>query len=167
MDFTNDPNDRRRVDAEAQRNRDAEVARMRRQGTPFRTIAERLNVSLGCVQKSLRRTQKLTDAMASGRPDAVVAAVVDDSMDAENVQVPEDVERCNILEIERLRYYESDSPQRRALAAWTPSPAWQAAHPARPPRAPNGKVRDRNAGSWRENCDAAMSDDSGDGFDDW
>jgi DNA-binding NarL/FixJ family response regulator len=66
MELANGPNDRRRVDAETQRRRDTEVARMRRAGVPFRTIASRLDMSLGAVQKSLRRAQKLADAMASG-----------------------------------------------------------------------------------------------------
>jgi hypothetical protein len=59
--FERDPNDRRRADAETRRNRDAEVARMRRAGVPFRTIASRLDMSLGAVQKSVRRAQKLAD----------------------------------------------------------------------------------------------------------
>ena len=74
MTFERDPNDRRRVDAETQRSRDAEVARLRRQGVPFRTIAGRLDMSLGAVQKSLRRAQKLAEAMAGGEPGDVVAA---------------------------------------------------------------------------------------------
>jgi hypothetical protein len=49
------------VDAETRRNRDAEVARMRRAGVPFRTIASRLDMSLGAVQKSVHRAQKLAD----------------------------------------------------------------------------------------------------------
>src|SRR6478736_4189450 len=69
MELANGPNDRRRVDAETQRKRDAEVAGMRRAGVPFRTIAERLNMSLGAVQKALRRSQNLA---------AVYPAAVDD-----------------------------------------------------------------------------------------
>jgi hypothetical protein len=41
---------------------------------PFRTIAERLDMSLGAVQKSVRRSQKLADAMATGQPGDVLAA---------------------------------------------------------------------------------------------
>jgi hypothetical protein len=41
-------------------------------------IAERLNMSLGSVQKSVRRQQKLAAAMAGGEPGAVVAAITDD-----------------------------------------------------------------------------------------
>jgi hypothetical protein len=40
MDFRKpDPNGRRRLDPEAQRNRDAEIAKMRRAGLPYRAIA--------------------------------------------------------------------------------------------------------------------------------
>ena len=68
MELANDPNDRRRIDAEAQRDRDAEVAKLRRQGVPFRVIAARLGVSLGCVQKAVRRAQQFADAVATGEP---------------------------------------------------------------------------------------------------
>lgn len=64
MDFTKDPNDRRRVDAETQRNRDAEIARLRRANVPFRVIADRLNMSVGAVQKALFRAHKAEAAMA-------------------------------------------------------------------------------------------------------
>jgi hypothetical protein len=57
MPFTKGPNDRRRIDREAMNRRDSEVAGMRRQGVPFRVIAERLNMSLGAVQKAVRRAQ--------------------------------------------------------------------------------------------------------------
>jgi hypothetical protein len=79
MGFTRDSNDRRRVDPEAMRERDAEIAKMRRVGVPFRTIAERLSMSLGAVQKADRRARKLADALATGEPAAVVA-LVDDEM---------------------------------------------------------------------------------------
>jgi DNA-binding CsgD family transcriptional regulator len=62
MTFETDPNHRRRVDGQAMRERDAEVARLRSQGTPFRAIAERLGMSLGAVQKALVRARKLGDA---------------------------------------------------------------------------------------------------------
>lgn len=78
MDLINDPNDRRRVDAETQRDRDAEVARLRRAGVPFRSIAERLNMSLGAVQKSLARAQKLADALALGAPKHLLAMMTDE-----------------------------------------------------------------------------------------
>ena len=86
MTFETDPNHRRLVDADTQRRRDAEVARMRRAGEPFRTIAARLDMSLGVVQKSLRRAQKLADAIAAGQPGDVVAAVCDDELKCYDVQ---------------------------------------------------------------------------------
>ena len=42
-------------------------------------------MSLGAVQKSLRRSQKLADAMAGGEPGDVVAAVCDDEVRAADV----------------------------------------------------------------------------------
>ena len=114
MDFTNPPNARRRVDAEAQRNRDAEVARMRRAGVPFRTIASRLDMSLGVVQKSLRRSQKLAEAMATGEPGDVVAVVIDDELKAGDVRRPEDVER--LTEFERWRLQHPDRQLGRSRA---------------------------------------------------
>jgi hypothetical protein len=50
-----DPSIRRRLDTQDMRERDAEVARLRRQRVPFRVIAARLGMSLGSVQKSVRR----------------------------------------------------------------------------------------------------------------
>ena len=104
MTFERDPNDRRRVDAETQRRRDAEVARMRRAGVPFRTIASRLDMSLGAVQKSVRRAQKLADVLATGEPGDVVAAVCDDELRAADVTCAADVERLSELERWRLRH---------------------------------------------------------------
>ena len=103
MTFERDPLDRRRVDGQAQRNRDAEVARMRRAGVPFRTIAERLDMSLGAVQKSVRRSQKLADAMATGQPGDVLAAG-DDELKAADVICIADIERLSDLERYRLRH---------------------------------------------------------------
>jgi transposase-like protein len=37
---------------------DARVAELRRAGVPFRVIAARLDMSLGSVQKSVRRTRE-------------------------------------------------------------------------------------------------------------
>jgi hypothetical protein len=51
-------------------------------------------MSLGAVQKSLRRAQKL----AGGEPADVVAAVCDDELKCHDVQAPEDVERLSALE---------------------------------------------------------------------
>jgi hypothetical protein len=50
-----EPGARRRLDTQEMRERDAAVARLRRQRVPFRVIAERLGMSLGSVQKSVRR----------------------------------------------------------------------------------------------------------------
>jgi len=134
MDFEKDPNDRRRVDPQAMRNRDAEVARLRRQGVPFRVIGERLDMSLGAVQKAVRRAQKrerLAAALAGGEPDDVVAVIADDELTCDDVTCVDDVARLNELELHRLRYFAPDSPQRVALAEWVPSLAWRAAHPPR------------------------------------
>ncbi len=104
MTFERDPNDRRRVDAETQRNRDVQVARLRSQGVPFRTIASRLDMSLGAVQKSLRRAQKLTDAMASREPGDVLVVALDDELKAADVACVEDIDRLSELEYYRLRH---------------------------------------------------------------
>ena len=77
---------------------DAEVARMRASGVPFRAIAAAMGMSLGGVQKSVRRARKFADALATGSPGDVVA-VVDDELTCEDVQTPEDVQRLNKLEI--------------------------------------------------------------------
>ena len=112
MTFERDPNVRRRVDADTQRRRDAEVARMRQAGVPFRTIAARLDMSLGAVQKSVRRAQKLAHAIAGGEPGDVVAAVCDNELKCYDAQTPEDVERLSALERWRLRHL--DTPMGRA-----------------------------------------------------
>ena len=103
MTFERDPTDRRRVDRQAQRNQDAEVARMRGDRVPFRTIAERLDMSLGAVQKSLRRSQKLTDAMATGEPGDVLQALSAETK-CGDVQSVEDCERLSPLEKYRLMH---------------------------------------------------------------
>jgi IS30 family transposase len=66
MTFSDNPNTRRRVDKQLQRDRDTEVARLRRDGVPFRAIATRLGMTLGAVQRAAQRSRKLGDAMASG-----------------------------------------------------------------------------------------------------
>lgn len=50
-----DPGQRKRLDAEQMRRRDAQVARLLKARVPFRTIAERLDMSLGSVQKTVLR----------------------------------------------------------------------------------------------------------------
>ena len=57
---------------------DAEVARMRASGVPFRAIAAAIGMSLGGVQKSVRRAEKFADALATGSPGDVVAVVDDE-----------------------------------------------------------------------------------------
>ena len=117
MTFARDPNARRRVDGQAQRDRDAEVARMRGDRVPFRRIAEELNMSLGGVQESLRRSQKrrseapavaeakrLTAAMATGEPGDVIAAAIDAELKCADVQSVEDCERLSGLEKYRLMH---------------------------------------------------------------
>ena len=107
------------MDAETQRNRDAEVARMRRAGVPFRTIACRLDMSLGAVQKSLRRSQKLADAMAGGEPGDVVAAVCDDELRAADVTCVADIERLSELERYRLRHMPGEFGDAARARPWT------------------------------------------------
>ncbi|HET9566418.1 MAG TPA: hypothetical protein VFP27_18390, partial [Mycobacterium sp.] len=53
---------------------------------------------------SLRRSQKLADAMAGGEPGDVLASLCDDELRAADVQTPEDVERLSVLERWRLRH---------------------------------------------------------------
>ena len=118
MTFERDPNDRRRVDAEIQRNRDAEVARMRRAGVPFRTIASRLDMSLGAVQKAARRAQKLADAMASGEPGDVVA-VLDDELRAADVTWVADIAKLSPLEHYRLRHMPGPFGDAARARPWT------------------------------------------------
>ena len=93
-----DPNDRRRLDAEAQRNRDAKVARLRAADTPFRVIAARLNMSLGGVVRALARSQK---------PAASHDAVVSEQVYAEDL-TPEQLEDPDVWRqldpLERLRF---------------------------------------------------------------
>ena len=68
MDPTNDPNCRPRIGAEAQRDRDAEVARLRRDGVPFRRIAERLDMCLArCRSRCGGRRSSQTPWRVEGR----------------------------------------------------------------------------------------------------
>ena len=152
MDFTKDPNDRRRIPQEAMNRRDAEVAKMRRQGVPFRSIAERLDMSLGAVQKAAKRAQELSDA-----PGNVLAAV--DKMTADDVREPGDVARLNTLELYRLKFV-SDLPVDIQAAAMS---AWQ----ARPRESTTYPVSDDDGHSWREGVERAISDSGVDAADDW
>jgi hypothetical protein len=101
MKLLDNPNGRRRVNAETQRNRDAEVARLRRAGMPFRTIAERLDMSLGAVQKSVQRSERLVDPMVD---DGDAGAPTDDEMRAVDITCVADIERLNEVERYRLRH---------------------------------------------------------------
>ena len=51
-----DPGARRRLDGDAMLERDAAVARLLRAGLTYRAVAARLKMSLGSVQKSVKRT---------------------------------------------------------------------------------------------------------------
>ena len=102
MVFEEDPESRRRVDPETQRERDAEIAELRRQGAPFRVIAQRMGMSLGAVQKSVKRAQKLSDAPATGEPGNVVAVVTDAGPYADELEDPDDWPTLN--PVERWRF---------------------------------------------------------------
>jgi hypothetical protein len=156
MGLTKDPNDGRRVDAETQRQRDAEVMRLRRTGTPFRAIAERLDMSLRAVQKAARRAQKLTDALTTGEPGNVIAAVTDDEMTAEDVAAAEGVTRLNALELYRLGFVPDLPADVRAAkaTAWAALPRPVTTYPV------------SNGGSWTAGVDRAMSSDGGTDADD-
>ena len=101
MDLTNDPNDRRRVDPEAQRARDAEVAGLRRSGVPFRQIAAALGMSLGSVQKALARATK------SSQQESASAVLADERVYAEDL-TREQLEDFNVWRqldpLERFRF---------------------------------------------------------------
>ena len=98
-----DPYDRRRVDTEQQRRRDGEIARHRWQNLPmsFRSISERLGMSVGSVQKVKKRQEKL-DQEKSNEMDSVSAKYDGDGLAAEDVQTAADCERLNDLELHRL-----------------------------------------------------------------
>jgi len=51
-----DPGASRRLDGDAMLERDAEVARLLRRGWTYRAVAAQLGMSLGSVQKSVKRT---------------------------------------------------------------------------------------------------------------
>jgi DNA-binding CsgD family transcriptional regulator len=50
-----DPGSRRRLDGEAMRDRDTQIAKMLAQHVPYRTIAVRLDMSYGSLQQAVRR----------------------------------------------------------------------------------------------------------------
>jgi hypothetical protein len=91
------------VDTEQQRRRDGEIARHRWQNPPmsFRSISERLGMSVGSVQKVKKRQEKL-DQEKSNELDSVSAKYDGDGLAAEDVQTAADCERLNDLELHRL-----------------------------------------------------------------
>jgi hypothetical protein len=50
-----DPGSKRRLDGEAMRERDAQIATMLRAHVPYRTICSRLDMSYGSLQQTVRR----------------------------------------------------------------------------------------------------------------
>ena len=81
--------------------------------------------TMRCVQKAVRWSQKLADALAGGEPGAVVAVATDDELACEDVRSGEDVEKLSVLELWRLQFI-ADLPADvraamvRALAAVSP-----------------------------------------------
>jgi hypothetical protein len=67
----------------------------------YLTIARRLDMSLGAVQKSVRRSHQ---AMAGGEPGDVVALVCDDKLRAADVTCLADIAKLSPLERYRLRH---------------------------------------------------------------
>jgi IS30 family transposase len=72
-------NVRRWADRDTMLKRDAEVARLRELDVPFREIGRRLGMSLGSVQKALRRYRKR---------EAELAAKLESADDAEELDGP-------------------------------------------------------------------------------
>ena len=96
MDLS-DPNDRCRVDGDTQLKRDARVAELRAAQVPFRVIAARLGISLGSVQKALRRWQERQARLAE-------LAADDDGDDDDVLGVP--FSRLTDAELARLERVE-------------------------------------------------------------
>jgi hypothetical protein len=162
-----DLNDRRRVDPETQRNRDAEIARLRARNVPHRDIAEWLNMSRGAVQKAVRRHQKLADALSTEEPGNVVALIIDELSADDVADDPEQWRRLNALERYRLPH----EPQALALV--------DAGHPLPPVHDddhalcciahgidPDWRPDERDTASWREGVDRARGE-TDDDADDW
>jgi DNA-binding CsgD family transcriptional regulator len=150
MDFTKDPNDRRRIPQEAMNQRDAEVARLRRAGVAFRAIGERLDMSLGAVQKALARAQKRS---LEHELDAALAGYANPDMLADDARTPADVAALDSLQYYRLRHLPPDHPARDA---------WRQAVAAgyRRPR-PEPTTYPVGEQSWRAGVAVAKGDDSG------
>jgi hypothetical protein len=88
------------LDPKQQPRRDAEIARLPRQNPPvsFRSIAERLGMSVGSAQTAKKRQEKL-DQEISNELDSVSAKDDGDGLAAEDVQTAADCERLNDLEL--------------------------------------------------------------------
>ena len=146
MGFDNtDPTARRRWEPEAQRERDAEILRLHRVNVTQRGIAERLGVSLGSVQHVLRREQK--------REQQQLEREISDELDALDL---------DLLAMYRRAWHELEygTPEQQLTLRefHDAADAYWATHPA---------PDEHGTVSWRERCDAAMSDDVGTAADDW
>jgi hypothetical protein len=58
---------RRRLDGEAMRRRDEQIAKLIKAHTPWRVIASRLQISLGSVQKAVARINGVTPRQRTTR----------------------------------------------------------------------------------------------------
>lgn len=159
MDFRNNGDDpaRRWLDPEAFAGRDREIWRRRQDGHTIRDIAAALGMGIASVHRALERLarhqrQSSPEQELERELDAVLAKYDDGGLQAEDVRIPEDVERLNELERYTLRFFDPDSPQRRALADWV------ASHPQPPPEP---TVFPAGDGSWTAGVDAALAGDTG------
>jgi serine/threonine-protein kinase len=104
MDFKKEsPDDRRGLDPEQQPRGDAEIVGLRRQNPPvsFRSIAERLGMSMRSVQKTKKRQGKL-DQDISNELNSVLATYDGGGLAAEDMQAAAECEQLNDLELHRL-----------------------------------------------------------------
>jgi len=70
--------------------------------------------------------------MAAGPPGDVIAAVTEDELHCEDVVIPDQVARLNILELHRLLYHMPDLPvdvRAAATTAWASRPREQPVYP--------------------------------------
>jgi len=120
-----DPTVRRRADREAMNERDGRAWKLQRQGFSVRAIARELGMAASsaqrCLERAARRQRQLELEF-----DAVAGHDDEGGLDAEQVTRPEQVPLLNDLERWRLRHFDPESPQGRALAAWV------AEHPPKP-----------------------------------
>ena len=166
--------DRRRLDAEEYARREQEIRRLHTEGYSVREIARALDCPRTTVHRSLTRVQKPLE-----RELAAVLARHDGELAAEDVQTPADVERLGGLERYRLRHQPTElgraeratvlaereaqrqrfaAEQADAIVAVGYQRAWDE----------HTRIPVTDGHSWREHCDAALSDDSGtDRDDDW